>query len=277
MPKKLLKEGHRDMLRLSDARMSGTSYGACVLHVAPESYIGGPLALLRTGDIVTHRRRCAQHPHGGVGRGAGRGAAPPGRRRRRATSAATAGCSASTSSRPTRAATSTSCAPSSARPSPNRPSINGRRHDRAQPGDARQAQGRQHRDARDRVVQAWPAQPDDPGRAAAEPAQGREHGRARPTRCATSRRARTSTRSTVFRNHGHPQRKAVEECPPGAVLVIDSRKDARAASAGGILVTRLMVRGVRRHGDRWRVPRLRPRSRRWTCRPIISGPRRRPT
>jgi len=53
MPKKLLKEGHRDMLRLSDARMSGTSYGACILHVAPESYIGGPLALLRTGDIIT--------------------------------------------------------------------------------------------------------------------------------------------------------------------------------------------------------------------------------
>jgi dihydroxy-acid dehydratase len=53
MPKKLLKMGLRDMLRLSDARMSGTSYGACVLHVAPESYIGGPLALLRTGDIVT--------------------------------------------------------------------------------------------------------------------------------------------------------------------------------------------------------------------------------
>jgi dihydroxy-acid dehydratase len=52
MPRRLLKEGHRDMLRLSDARMSGTSYGACVLHVAPESYIGGPLALLRTGDIV---------------------------------------------------------------------------------------------------------------------------------------------------------------------------------------------------------------------------------
>ncbi len=53
MPKRLLKEGHRDMLRLSDARMSGTSYGACVLHVSPESYIGGPLALLRTGDIVS--------------------------------------------------------------------------------------------------------------------------------------------------------------------------------------------------------------------------------
>src|ERR1700733_10718818 len=53
MPKKLLKQGHRDMLRLSDARMSGTSYGACVLNVSPESYIGGPLALLRTGDIVS--------------------------------------------------------------------------------------------------------------------------------------------------------------------------------------------------------------------------------
>jgi dihydroxy-acid dehydratase len=53
MPKKLLKQGHRDMLRLSDARMSGTSYGACVLHIAPESYIGGPLALLRAGDIVS--------------------------------------------------------------------------------------------------------------------------------------------------------------------------------------------------------------------------------
>jgi regulator of RNase E activity RraA len=49
---------------------------------------------------------------------------------------------------------------------------------------------------------------------------------------------------TVFRDHSHPQRRAVEECPPGAVLVIDSRKDARAASAGGILATRLSVRGV---------------------------------
>jgi dihydroxy-acid dehydratase len=52
IPKALIRQGHRDMLRISDARMSGTSYGACVLHVAPESYVGGPLALLRTGDIV---------------------------------------------------------------------------------------------------------------------------------------------------------------------------------------------------------------------------------
>jgi dihydroxy-acid dehydratase len=60
IPQALIKKGHRDMLRISDARMSGTSYGACVLHVAPESYVGGPLALLRTGDIIRldlpHRR-----------------------------------------------------------------------------------------------------------------------------------------------------------------------------------------------------------------------------
>jgi regulator of RNase E activity RraA len=49
---------------------------------------------------------------------------------------------------------------------------------------------------------------------------------------------------SVFRDRSHPQRKAVEDCPPGAVLVMDSRKDARAASAGSILVTRLMQRGV---------------------------------
>lgn len=53
IPKKLLKEGVRDMVRISDARMSGTSYGACVLHVAPESHVGGPLALVRTGDSIT--------------------------------------------------------------------------------------------------------------------------------------------------------------------------------------------------------------------------------
>src|SRR3954466_1980326 len=49
---------------------------------------------------------------------------------------------------------------------------------------------------------------------------------------------------SVFQDRGHPQRKAMEECPEGAVLVIDSRKDARAASAGSILVSRLMKRGV---------------------------------
>ncbi|GAA1267774.1 L-arabinonate dehydratase [Streptomyces javensis] len=53
IPDHLLKQGVRDMVRLSDARMSGTSYGACVLHIAPESYVGGPLALVRDGDPIT--------------------------------------------------------------------------------------------------------------------------------------------------------------------------------------------------------------------------------
>ena len=52
IPLKLVRQGVRDMLRLSDARMSGTSYGACVLHIAPESFVGGPLALVRDGDLI---------------------------------------------------------------------------------------------------------------------------------------------------------------------------------------------------------------------------------
>lgn len=53
IPKKLLEAGVRDMVRISDARMSGTAYGTCVLHVSPESFVGGPLALVRTGDSIT--------------------------------------------------------------------------------------------------------------------------------------------------------------------------------------------------------------------------------
>ncbi|PLC55393.1 dihydroxy-acid dehydratase [Pollutimonas nitritireducens] len=53
IPIKLVKQGVRDMLRVSDARMSGTSYGACILHVAPEAYVGGNLALVKTGDMIT--------------------------------------------------------------------------------------------------------------------------------------------------------------------------------------------------------------------------------
>jgi dihydroxy-acid dehydratase len=64
IPKKLLRQGVRDMVRISDARMSGTSYGACVLHVAPESYVGGPLALVKDGDLIeldVARRRLQLH------------------------------------------------------------------------------------------------------------------------------------------------------------------------------------------------------------------------
>jgi dihydroxy-acid dehydratase len=52
IPRKLLAGGVRDMVRISDGRMSGTAYGACVLHVAPESFVGGPLALVQDGDAV---------------------------------------------------------------------------------------------------------------------------------------------------------------------------------------------------------------------------------
>jgi dihydroxy-acid dehydratase len=52
IPAKLARAGVKDMVRISDARMSGTSYGACVLHVTPESYVGGPLAFVRDGDLV---------------------------------------------------------------------------------------------------------------------------------------------------------------------------------------------------------------------------------
>jgi len=52
MPKKLIKQGVKDMVRLSDGRMSGTSYGTCILHVAPEAYVGGPLAFVQNGDMI---------------------------------------------------------------------------------------------------------------------------------------------------------------------------------------------------------------------------------
>jgi dihydroxy-acid dehydratase len=64
IPKKLLQAGVRDMVRISDARMSGTSYGTCVLHVSPESHVGGPLALVRTGDeieIAVNERKIHWH------------------------------------------------------------------------------------------------------------------------------------------------------------------------------------------------------------------------
>ena len=52
LPQKVLKKGIRDMVRISDARMSGTSYGTCILHISPESFVGGPLALVQDGDLI---------------------------------------------------------------------------------------------------------------------------------------------------------------------------------------------------------------------------------
>ena len=108
IPKKLLAQGVRDMLRISDARMSGTGYGAVVLHVAPEAAVGGPLGLVQTGDWIDRRSRTP---------------APPGSSRRRARPppsqpgtlplayakpAATRACTSTTSPRPTQVRTSTS-------------------------------------------------------------------------------------------------------------------------------------------------------------------------
>ena len=64
IPQKLLGQGIRDMVRISDARMSGTSYGMCILHVSPEAQLGGPLALVQTGDMIeldVSRRRLNWH------------------------------------------------------------------------------------------------------------------------------------------------------------------------------------------------------------------------
>ena len=111
IPAKLLRQGVTDMLRISDARMSGTSYGTVVLHTTPEAAAGGPLAVVQTGDEielnVDERRLDLLVPAEEL-------AAPAGRldaSRRRTTRAATGGSSSTTSSAPTPAATSTSCAP----------------------------------------------------------------------------------------------------------------------------------------------------------------------
>ena len=123
IPKKLLEEGVRDMLRISDARMSGTSYGACVLHVAPESFVGGPLALLREGDVIRPRCRGAPHRHGGERRGAKKRKAN-GAPRKASIRAATAGSFSSTSRKRTKVATSTSS--KAQRKLPNRRFTDGR-------------------------------------------------------------------------------------------------------------------------------------------------------
>ncbi len=106
IPKKLVKQGVRDMVRLSDARMSGTSYGACILHVCPEAYIGGPLALVQNGDRIS-LDVAARTINLDVAEDELARRRAGGRLRRSATSAVMAGCSRSTSSKPTKAVIST--------------------------------------------------------------------------------------------------------------------------------------------------------------------------
>ena len=112
IPKKLARGGVKDMVRISDARMSGTAFGTIVLHITPESAVGGPLALVRNGDLI--RLDVADAQHRSAGRRGRTGKAPrgaaPRRHARLGRSAATRTCSTRPSCRPTRAATSISCA-----------------------------------------------------------------------------------------------------------------------------------------------------------------------
>ena len=96
IPKKLLQQGVRDMVRISDARMSGTSYGACVLHVAPESLVGGPLALVRDGDMIELDVAAPQARAEGRRRGAREAPRGVEARPSRTTRAASARCTSST-------------------------------------------------------------------------------------------------------------------------------------------------------------------------------------
>ena len=109
IPQKLLRAGVEDMVRISDARMSGTAFGTNVLHVAPESAAGGPLGVVETGDPIeldVDARRLDL----AIGAEELQRRLASGRHRRRGTTAATALSTSSTSCRPTRAATLTSCA-----------------------------------------------------------------------------------------------------------------------------------------------------------------------
>ena len=110
LPTKLLEQGVRDMVRICDGRMSGTAYGTVVLHVAPEAAAGGPLALVRTGDVIVldvpGRRLDVDVPADELaGREPGAG---DGRRRSPARAGAGSGSTSTTCSRPTPAPTSTS-------------------------------------------------------------------------------------------------------------------------------------------------------------------------
>ena len=115
IPEKLLRQGVKDMVRVSDARMSGTSYGTCVLHVAPESAVGGPLALVRDGDEIELDVPGPAPRAPRARTRSSRGGAPRGPRPRPPSRAATESSTSTTCSRRPRAPTSTSCAAAPAR------------------------------------------------------------------------------------------------------------------------------------------------------------------
>ena len=211
LPVKLLKQGVREMMRISDARMSGTSYGACILHVSPEAAIGGPLALVRTGDLIEVDVE-ARQLNLLVAEDELR--APPRRLAAQAACrrAATAACSPPTSSRPTRAATSTSCSAPTRCPSPRSTDQRRERHGPAH----QQLQARdQGRPAADRPVEQPRQQHHgrDPGRLGLRLAAARLRASA-PTSC------RWSTASS--------RRRWEEPRPPDRAARLERRGDDQA-------------------------------------------------
>jgi dihydroxy-acid dehydratase len=135
IPTRLVKHGVRDMVRLSDARMSGTSYGACILHVSPESFVGGPLALVKNGDMIT-LDVAARTINLDAAKPSLPGAAPRGNNPIAASNAAMAGCFPNTSSRPMKVAISISWRPALAGRSTSRRFI-----DAVDPGHAQREPG----------------------------------------------------------------------------------------------------------------------------------------
>jgi dihydroxy-acid dehydratase len=273
IPTKLVKQGVRDMVRLSDARMSGTSYGACILHVSPESFIGGPLALVKNGDRirldVAARSINLDVPEVELAKRRAEWKQPETRFERgygwmftRHIKQANEGCDfdfletvLARQSMSRRFISSSRHSGMVRRTRPGNLEIPGSRF--ARPGMT--ATGVKHmiklsdatrnklktvstatvatalfkRGFRIQTIQdVHPLSADQPTLV----------GEAFTLRYMPARE--DLNKLEVFRDRSHPQRKAIEDCPPGAVLVMDSRKDARAASAGAILVTRLMQRGV---------------------------------
>ena len=245
IPKKLLEQGVRDMVRISDARMSGTSYGACVLHVAPESFVGGPLAFVRDGDLIEldvparrlslrvsdeelARRRAAWKP-----------------RESPTTRGWTALLHAARDARPTRAATSISWKAPSRRPSPR--STDGRRSGfPSTPSSARWPEGARRSGSGPASAPVWLA--GGPRRRRLRLAADRHRALAHRGADASVDQLRTARRPS-----GHHLDRAAGLERPRASSSGSSTSACRRCSSR-------TSRARRRRGARWRPPATRRRA-----------------
>jgi hypothetical protein len=269
IPQKLLKKGIRDMLRISDARMSGTSYGACVLHVTPESHVGGPLALVRDGDRISidiearrvdvlisdeemaKRKAAWKQPAAKFTRGYGV-------LYLKHIQQADKGCDFDF----------LEPGHTQARPAASPKSI-----DEARPWNSRRkrssaARGK-HRDALHAALQARIPQCLHAGRFAPDQSCGRKSRRAgvHDAQYSVARRPRPALR---VREPGAPAAQGDRIRAPGHVLVLDCRGEKRVASGGQILTTRLQKRGAAGSSRTARCATA-ARSRRWIFRSIAQA------